>query len=94
MDKGRGQRKEEEEGGEEEDEPGTALGTFWTMMGSRKTVPPRMLRMVPLGDCREQERERKKQESEGKWGKKTNLPHLLKSKLLDTLLVRGDGSAL
>lgn len=32
--------------------PGTALGTFSTMIGSRKTVPPRMLRIVPLGDCR------------------------------------------
>lgn len=31
--------------------PGTDLGTFWTMIGSRKTVPPRMLRIVPLGDC-------------------------------------------
>lgn len=30
--------------------PGTALGTFSTMMGSRKTVPPKMFRMVPLGD--------------------------------------------
>ncbi len=24
-------------------------GTFWQMMGSRKMVPSRMLRMVPLG---------------------------------------------
>ncbi len=31
-------------------QPGTRRGTFLQMMGSRKTVPPRMLRMVPLGD--------------------------------------------
>lgn len=31
-------------------QPGTALGTFSTMMGSRKTVPPKMFRMVPFGD--------------------------------------------
>ena len=30
--------------------PGTALGTFCTRIGSRKTVPPRMFRIVPLGD--------------------------------------------
>src|ERR1700741_2456015 len=31
-------------------QPGTKRGTFLQMIGSRKTVPPRMLRMVPLGD--------------------------------------------
>ena len=31
-------------------QPGTRRGTFLQMMGSRKMVPPRMLRMVPLGD--------------------------------------------
>ena len=30
--------------------PGTILGTLFRRMGSRKTVPLRMLRMVPLGD--------------------------------------------
>src|SRR6478672_10209577 len=31
-------------------QPGTRRGTFEQMIGSRKTTPPRMLRMVPLGD--------------------------------------------
>ena len=31
-------------------QPGTRRGTFLQMMGSRKMVPPRMLRIVPLGD--------------------------------------------
>ena len=31
------------------DQPGTILGTVLQMIGSRNTVPPRMLRMVPLG---------------------------------------------
>ena len=31
-------------------QPGTSLGTFEITIGSRKTVPPRMLRMVPLGE--------------------------------------------
>jgi hypothetical protein len=31
-------------------QPGTSRGTFLQMMGSRKMVPPRMLRIVPLGD--------------------------------------------
>src|SRR5207245_11693620 len=31
-------------------QPGTSRGTFLQMMGSRKTTPPRMLRMVPFGD--------------------------------------------
>ena len=31
-------------------QPGTRRGTFLQMIGSRKMVPPRMLRMVPLGD--------------------------------------------
>src|SRR3981081_3519250 len=31
-------------------QPGTSRGTFLQMMGSRNTTPPRMLRMVPLGD--------------------------------------------
>jgi hypothetical protein len=31
-------------------QPGTSRGTFEMMMGSRKITPPRMLRMVPLGD--------------------------------------------
>ena len=31
-------------------QPGTRRGTFWQMIGSRKMTPPRMLRMVPLGD--------------------------------------------
>ncbi len=31
-------------------QPGTRRGTFEQMMGSRKITPPRMLRMVPLGD--------------------------------------------
>ena len=31
-------------------QPGTRRGTFLQMIGSRKTTPPRMLRMVPLGD--------------------------------------------
>ena len=30
--------------------PGTRRGTFEQMIGSRKTTPPRMLRIVPLGD--------------------------------------------
>ena len=30
--------------------PGTKRGMLPQMMGSRKTVPPRMLRMVPLGE--------------------------------------------
>src|SRR6476660_2551888 len=30
-------------------QPGTSRGTFLQMIGSRKMVPPRMLRMVPLG---------------------------------------------
>ena len=29
---------------------GTRRGTFWQMIGSRKMTPPRMLRIVPLGD--------------------------------------------
>jgi hypothetical protein len=29
---------------------GMILGMFLQMIGSRKTVPPRMLRIVPLGD--------------------------------------------
>ncbi len=32
-------------------QPGTRRGTFLQMIGSRKMTPPRMLRMVPLGDC-------------------------------------------
>ena len=31
-------------------QPGTRRGTFLQMIGSRKTTPPRMLRIVPLGD--------------------------------------------
>src|SRR3982751_4474971 len=31
-------------------QPGTRRGTFLQMIGSRKMVPPRILRMVPLGD--------------------------------------------
>lgn len=31
-------------------QPGTRRGTLEQMMGSRKTTPPRMLRMVPLGE--------------------------------------------
>ena len=31
-------------------QPGTRRGTFLQMIGSRKMTPPRMLRMVPLGD--------------------------------------------
>ena len=31
-------------------QPGTSRGTFLQMIGSRKMVPPRMLRIVPLGD--------------------------------------------
>ena len=31
-------------------QPGTRRGTFEMMIGSRKMVPPRMLRMVPFGD--------------------------------------------
>ncbi len=31
-------------------QPGTSRGTLDMMIGSRKTTPPRMLRMVPLGD--------------------------------------------
>ena len=31
-------------------QPGTRRGTFLAMMGSRKITPPRMLRMVPLGE--------------------------------------------
>ncbi len=31
-------------------QPGTSRGTFFMMIGSRKMVPPRMLRMVPFGD--------------------------------------------
>ena len=31
-------------------QPGTRRGTFLQMIGSRKTVPSRMLRIVPLGD--------------------------------------------
>ena len=31
-------------------QPGTRRGTFLQMIGSRKIVPPRMLRMVPLGE--------------------------------------------
>ena len=31
-------------------QPGTRRGTLAQMIGSRKTVPPRMLRIVPLGD--------------------------------------------
>src|SRR5215813_4143420 len=30
--------------------PGTSRGTFLQMMGSRKMTPPRMLRIVPLGE--------------------------------------------
>lgn len=30
-------------------QPGTRRGMFLQMMGSRKTVPPRMFRIVPLG---------------------------------------------
>ena len=29
---------------------GTRRGTFLQMMGSRKITPPKMLRIVPLGD--------------------------------------------
>ena len=31
-------------------QPGTRRGTFLQMIGSRKITPPRMLRIVPLGD--------------------------------------------
>ena len=31
-------------------QPGTSRGTFLQMIGSRKITPPKMLRMVPLGD--------------------------------------------
>ena len=31
-------------------QPGTRRGTFLQTIGSRKMVPPRMLRMVPLGE--------------------------------------------
>ena len=31
-------------------QPGTRRGTFLQMIGSRKMTPPRMLRMVPLGE--------------------------------------------
>ncbi len=31
-------------------QPGTRRGTFLQMIGSRKIVPSRMLRIVPLGD--------------------------------------------
>ena len=31
-------------------QPGTRRGTFEQMIGSRKTTPPRMLRIVPFGD--------------------------------------------
>ena len=31
-------------------QPGTRRGTFEQMIGSRNTTPPRMLRIVPLGD--------------------------------------------
>lgn len=31
-------------------QPGTILGTLFKRMGSLKTVPLRMLRIVPLGD--------------------------------------------
>ena len=31
-------------------QPGTRRGTFLQMIGSRNTVPPRMLRIVPLGE--------------------------------------------
>jgi hypothetical protein len=30
--------------------PGTRRGTFEQMIGSRKTTPPRMFRIVPFGD--------------------------------------------
>ena len=31
-------------------QPGTSRGTFLQMIGSRKMTPPRMLRIVPLGE--------------------------------------------
>lgn len=31
-------------------QPGTSLGTFLITMGARKIVPPRMFRIVPLGE--------------------------------------------
>ena len=31
-------------------QPGTSRGTLDMMIGSRKTTPPRMLRIVPFGD--------------------------------------------
>ena len=31
-------------------QPGTSRGTFDMMIGSRKTTPPRMFRMVPFGE--------------------------------------------
>ena len=31
-------------------QPGTSRGMFEMMIGSRKMTPPRMFRMVPLGD--------------------------------------------
>ena len=31
-------------------QPGTRRGTFCMMIGSRKMTPPRMLRIVPLGE--------------------------------------------
>ena len=31
-------------------QPGTRRGTFEQMIGSRNTTPPRMLRIVPLGE--------------------------------------------
>ncbi len=31
-------------------QPGTSRGTFDMMIGSRKTTPPRMLRIVPFGE--------------------------------------------
>ena len=31
-------------------QPGTSRGTLEQMIGSRNTTPPRMLRIVPLGD--------------------------------------------
>lgn len=56
-------------------------------MGSRKTVPPRMLRIVPLGDSHT--RHGQYVGVRASWGGLT----LLEVELLDSLLVRGNCSA-
>lgn len=60
-------------------------------MGARKTVPPRMLRMVPLGESHTASGQYFMLYEKRKWGEEHTL---LQLELLYALLIWGNGSAL